>query len=285
MISRIPQPFTAHSVRKPSAVSGVRIAGFSISALALCVASLVQAETASTEAQATLADLPIIIRSRGLDAPKTDGVATDSETLAPDRRVEVAVEEPAKATVSLARSIELDAGGSIWATEDPTLVAPVLTVSPSSMLAFENGKIAEPLQLSIYSNYPAFIRELEVLVFRGSDTDHVRPLARHTLKAALSQSVKLDLAIADNVILERGNSLQVVVRAHGDNGVYDETQPKIVQLVSEADKKAICGKSSRAPTVCGAICLKRNWKRKSCWIKPLVKTAICACKIFRFTAR
>ena len=73
---------------------------------------------------------------------------------------------------------ELPNGGVVWATEDPTMVPPSLSVQAAATVPFENGRVIRPLRFHSYNNYASFIQKLEVTLYRGTDTDLVTPLAR-----------------------------------------------------------------------------------------------------------
>lgn len=73
-----------------------------------------------------------------------------------------------------ASATELPDGAVVWATEDPALSAPVLNVQTGSMAPFENGRLTKPLRFHGYNNYASFIERLEVVIYRGSDTDWSR---------------------------------------------------------------------------------------------------------------
>lgn len=82
-------------------------------------------------------DLLFTLRSRSYDEPVTEGTSTksSSQVLEPDRRVSLALDEPGKATVTGNFLIRLPEGGAIWATEDPAMGLPELSVSAPSLVA------------------------------------------------------------------------------------------------------------------------------------------------------
>ena len=75
------------------------------------------------------------LRTRSYARPVTTGTdkSSSSEALQPDRRVTIATEQPGQATAIGKFSISLPNGGVIWATEDPTLGQPELSVSAPTM--------------------------------------------------------------------------------------------------------------------------------------------------------
>ncbi|WP_213601553.1 hypothetical protein [Pseudoxanthomonas japonensis] len=182
------------------------------------------------------------LRTRSYDQPatrETDAQAS-SATLQPDRRVTVQTASPAKAVVTGKFSIDLPGGGVIWATEDPTLGQPELSVSAPSFAAFDGTNILKPVQFYVRGNYPAFIERLEISLYRASDADLIEPLATVPLDVAAVSRVDWDGALPAKYRFRKGDELVYVLRATGANGQVDETLPRTLQLVSpeEAERGA-----------------------------------------------
>lgn len=171
------------------------------------------------------------VRTRGERESVVPGDAASTRALAPDRRVTVATEQPGKAVATGKWSMQLPNGGVIWATEDPNLGQPQFTITAPSLVAFEGGRIAKPVQFYAYSNYPAFIDHAEVLVYRASDVDLVAPLASIALPVAAVSEVKWDGALPAGFEARVGDELLYVVRAYSADGSVDETWPRRMQLV------------------------------------------------------
>src|SRR5688500_14492620 len=76
-------------------------------------------------------DQGVLLRvfTRGERQPLASGEAATTQALQPDRRVTVEAEQPGKAVVVGKWSVQLPNGGVIWATEDPSLGQPELSVS------------------------------------------------------------------------------------------------------------------------------------------------------------
>ena len=91
------------------------------------------------------------LRTRSYARPVTSGTDehSSSATLQPDRRVSIAMEQPGQATALGKFSVSLPNGGVIWATEDPTLGQPELSVSAPSMVAYDGTRIVEPVQFFV----------------------------------------------------------------------------------------------------------------------------------------
>ncbi|MFC6185814.1 TonB-dependent receptor [Pseudoxanthomonas japonensis] len=182
------------------------------------------------------------LRTRSYDQPatrETDAQAS-SATLQPDRRVTVQTASPAKAVVTGKFSIDLPGGGVIWATEDPTLGQPELSVSAPSFAAFDGTNLLKPVQFYVRGNYPAFIERLEISLYRASDADLIEPLATVPLDVAAVSRVDWDGALPAKYRFRKGDELVYVLRATGANGQVDETLPRTLQLVSpeEAERGA-----------------------------------------------
>ncbi len=130
---------------------------------------------------------------------------------------------------------DLPNGGVVWATEDPSMVPPSLSVQSASTVPFEEGRLARPLRFHSYNNYASFIDRLEVTLYRGSDVDLVAPLARIALPAGYVADAEWDGRLPDAFNLRVGDELLYVARAYGAGGAFDETQPQRIQLVTPAD--------------------------------------------------
>lgn len=182
------------------------------------------------------------LRTRSYGEPVTRGAdaRSSSAVLQPDRRVEVSAGQPGKAVATGKFSIDLPGGGVIWATEDPTLGQPELSVSAPSMVPFDGVHILKPVQFYARGNYPAFIERLEVSLYRASDADLIEPLATLPLDVAAVTHADWDGALPGKYRYRKGDELVYVLRAYGKDGQFDETSPRTLQLVSpeEAERGA-----------------------------------------------
>uniref|UniRef100_UPI00105ED29A hypothetical protein n=1 Tax=Cognatilysobacter terrigena TaxID=2488749 RepID=UPI00105ED29A len=126
----------------------------------------------------------------------------------------------------------LPGGGTVWAVEDPTLVAPRLSVMAPSTAPLDNGRIVGSVRFQGAMNYPAFVDRLEVSVYRANDEDLVTPLATIPLASGATVQGAWDGTLPANVALHAGDSLRYVTRAYGRDGNVDETYSQLIQLVS-----------------------------------------------------
>nr|WP_298132717.1 hypothetical protein [uncultured Pseudoxanthomonas sp.] len=174
------------------------------------------------------------LRTRSYDRPVTQGTdaGSSSDALQPDRRVSVATEQPGKATAMGKFSIDLPGGGVIWATEDPTLGQPELSVSAPTMVAFDGQRITKAVQFYVRGNYPAFIKRLEISVYRSSDADLIEPIATVPMDVAAVSHADWDGALPSKYPFRKGDELVYVLRAYGEGSSFDETYPRTLQLVS-----------------------------------------------------
>ena len=177
------------------------------------------------------------VRTRGEEQPKTTGTneQSGSQALQPDRRVSIAMEPPGQATAIGKWSIDLPNGGVIWATEDPTLGQPNMTVSGSPYVSFDGSKITKPVTFYGYTNYSPFLKSAQVLVFRASDSDMVNPLAAIDLPIAPVMNAEWNGELPSDAQLRQGDELVYIVRATGVDGNVDETYPQRMQLMSQAE--------------------------------------------------
>ncbi|WP_198338915.1 hypothetical protein [Lysobacter capsici] len=192
------------------------------------------------------------LRTRGKRQPVTQGTSerSSSEVLQPDRRVTIEAEDsnsvwqqtpvPGKAVVVGKWSMQLPGGGVIWATEDPNLGRPEMTVSAPSLIAFDGSRIVKPVRFYAYNNYAAFIKRAEVLIYRASDSDLVSPIATVPMPLAAVSDVEWDGALPAELKLRADDELIYIVRAYGEDGSFDETFPRRIQLVrpEEAERGA-----------------------------------------------
>ncbi|WP_250064169.1 hypothetical protein [Stenotrophomonas mori] len=182
------------------------------------------------------------LRTRSYDRPVTRGTdaTASSQALQPDRRVAVSVAPPGRAVASGVFSVDLPGGGVVWATEDPALGLPELSVSAPSMVAFDGRRITAPVPFYARGNYPAFIEAMEVRLYRASDADLIAPLATVPLPVAAVSRAEWDGALPAQYRFRKGDELVYVLRATGAGGQVDETAPRTLQLVSpeEAERGA-----------------------------------------------
>ena len=197
------------------------------------------------------------LRTRSYDKPVTQGTsqASSSEVLQPDRRVTVAMEQPGKATAMGKFSIDLPGGGVIWATEDPALGQPELSVSAPSIVPFDGQRITKPVSFYVRGNYPAFIKRLEVTLYRSSDGDLIEPIATIPLDVAGVTRADWDGALPSRYPFRKGDELVYVLRAYDGDSRFDETHPRTLQLVSpeEAERGADLLRSTVERTLGSAL--------------------------------
>ncbi|MEG2047648.1 MAG: hypothetical protein RR100_12430, partial [Comamonas sp.] len=185
------------------------------------------------------------LNSQSYDQPLTKGTSrqSNSQALAPDRRVSIGLKAPGKADVRGRFSFSLPDGGVIWATEDPTLGQAELTASGPTLVPLDMGRITKPVNFYVRSNYPDFIERMELLVFRASDTDFVKPVATVPLKVGAVVSTEWDGQLSGDYRYRVGDQLIYIVRAYGKpNGEgksvqFDETYPSKFQLVTPEDEQ------------------------------------------------
>lgn len=181
--------------------------------------------------------LLFVLRTRSYDRPKTEGTGkrSTSNTLQPDRRVTVTRERPGEASASGRFSITLPNGGVIWATEDPNLGEPELSVAAPSVVPFDGRGIVGPVRFAVRSNYPSFIQRLEVTLYRATDRDLIEPVARFPATVSAVSQNEWDGGLPASAGFRAGDVLSYVLRAYGADGSFDETYPQEIQLVTPAE--------------------------------------------------
>ena len=212
--------------------------------------ALAQDTVADTTAEPSCADdactqdgeLIFRLRTRSFDQPVTYGTDEHSgdRALQPDRRVSIVHEitrdapagQPGVATARGTFALQLPAGGVVWAVEDPAIGQPVLTVAAPGVVAFDAGRISEPVRFYTRSNYADFIERYEVIVYRASDVDRVDVLATLPMAVGNISESSWDGVLPERYNYRQGDQLSYVLRAIGKDGNVDETAPRQLQLVS-----------------------------------------------------
>ena len=192
------------------------------------------AEVACTEAGCSSQEgLLFRLRTRGERKPTVSaGKNASSETLQPDRRVTVALEQPGKAVATGKFSVQLANGGVIWATEDPTLGQPELSISAPGFVPFDGTTITKPVQFYSRSNYSSFVERYELTIYRASDGDLIEPIVTVPMDVANVVSAQWDGTLPAKYRFRAGDELVYVLRAYDAQGNFDETYPSKLQLVT-----------------------------------------------------
>ncbi|WP_211840856.1 hypothetical protein [Pseudoxanthomonas sacheonensis] len=172
------------------------------------------------------------LRTLGERNPVVPADAASPAALQPDRRVDIDTAAPGRATVAGQFNLQLDNGGVIWATEDPALSLPELSISAPGFVAFDGQAIVKPVQFYVRSNYSSFIERYELKVYRAVDTDLVEPLATVPVDVAAVSNADWDGVLLSKYRFRAGDELVYVLRAYDREGHFDETQPRALQLVT-----------------------------------------------------
>jgi hypothetical protein len=174
------------------------------------------------------------LHTRSYDDPVTQDANrhSSSDALQPDRRVTVVAEPPGNATVVGHFSVALPNGGVIWAIEDPELGQAELSVSATSVVAFENGRILRPVPFFVRGNYTAFIARFEISIYRASDADLIEAIATVPVTVANVAQTEWGGALPTKYSFRPGDELVYVLRAYDKSGAVDETFPHTIQLVT-----------------------------------------------------
>jgi hypothetical protein len=176
------------------------------------------------------------LRTRGEREPLSDDPdSSSSEAVQADRRVTLGLAPPGKVTLAGKFNVQLANGGAIWATEDPALSMPELTVTAPTIVPIESGAITRPVQFYVRSNYSSFVDRYELKIYRAHDTDLVDPVASVALDVAAVSSADWDGALSSKYRFRAGDELIYVLRAYDKDGNFDETHPRVIQLVKPED--------------------------------------------------
>ena len=168
--------------------------------------------------------------------------SSTNKVVANDRRVELQLNKqidetqpaskPSKALVQGDFLVRMPLGGIFWATEDPAITAPRLSISAPQAIKFD-GKNNYNARFNYFTNYPAFIAQLELVIYKGTDVDLITPLHSHVL-TELDSHGEISWQVKPEALshMSAGESLRYVLRAFDSQGNMDETQSKLIQLVS-----------------------------------------------------
>lgn len=171
------------------------------------------------------------IRSMG----EAESLSDEPTDLQKNRRVDIVQSPEVLSIAPTITKMSIPSGGLIWATEDPQLTAPELTISANTIAAFENGRISDTVRFYVRSNYSAFMKRMEVVFFHESDTDFTESLASIDVPLDNLTAIEWngDLKAGNN--LRQGDNLVYIVRAYDANGNFDETNPQRIKLVRPED--------------------------------------------------
>ena len=187
--------------------------------IVLAVSSLF-AEAAETTAEDNQTLIDNILNLKKLETNNLDSGSTDqsSKIIHPFNKI-----------------INLPKNGKIWATEDPSLLVPTLSVSSPDSVAFADGKIAEPVIFNIYTNYAPFIVKAEILVYGPDDVYKSTPIAAIPVNWSPNITVTATEWLGElsrKIKLKENEALSYNIRVYDKNGAWDETNYKKIRLLS-----------------------------------------------------
>jgi uncharacterized repeat protein (TIGR01451 family) len=130
--------------------------------------------------------------------------------------------------------VQLPGGGVVWVTEDPALADPVLNVAAPIEALVAHGQLREPVEFSVYSNYPDYIDRWELSFFQANDPDRSRPIAvlsGDAMPAGPAVWRGPEEPLAGFV---PGETIVYTLRVYDAAGRFDETHPRDLLLVGSA---------------------------------------------------
>ncbi len=131
----------------------------------------------------------------------------------------------------------LSGAGVVWVTEDPAINDPRLDIKVTSVAFAENGQLIEPIKFHAYTNYQAFIDRWQLRIYKDSDRDLIKPVA--TLEGeslVFSEAIIWDGSRSDELWIA-GERLVYQLRVYDSNGYFDETAPRVLQVMDTRMKK------------------------------------------------
>jgi outer membrane protein OmpA-like peptidoglycan-associated protein len=154
----------------------------------------------------------IDVVSRGELEPRSSNATTEGQ--ADNRRVDVIFNG----------RLQLRDGGTVWATEDPAIIEPRLSVSGPAFMPVSEGYFTQAAMFRLYSNYSRFIERWELEIYDASDTDLITPLKTFTGKRmAYETGVEWNGETDRGHPLRAGDELVYVLRVFDAGGRFDET--------------------------------------------------------------
>ncbi len=167
------------------------------------------------------------------DNKKPNG-AWDRKNMAQNRRAEIkgAYDEKTTREEKIEKVVRLPHGGVLWVTEDPAKVDPRLVAQALKPVMLGRDGNPEPVSFQLYSNYPSFIDRWEIAIYKDSDKDLVQPVKVLSGKdLSNARAIEWDGRFENGDIPKAGRNLLYVLRVFDKEGRYDETVPRVLQVV------------------------------------------------------
>ena len=188
--------------------------------------------------------LKIITHGEGAPVSAND----TPKALQQNRRVDVSisVQEKIKTKVTdksgdplLASALPSDDSGvgSYWVSKNPTALTPVLGLKVPATVAVENGKVIEPVKLSIASNYSKFIDRWQVRFYpqQSSVDSDAFYILQGKLKGAITEAEWNGEVTAGDLFaagFSPGDKIEVALRVYDENGKFDQTVASTIELTA-----------------------------------------------------
>ena len=172
----------------------------------------------------------LTIINHGESAPRA---SNDTETgKQANRRVDISIARKAERSELEERSLNLDQGGTIWVTKDPSSLDRQLEIDANATAVVEGGKLASPFNFTLKTNYAAFIDRWEIHLYRaGSTADQEKYELIAGRSIGLSTPVEWNGATKNNLLFRHGLEIDYVLRVFDQSGNYDETHPRTLKFV------------------------------------------------------
>ncbi|WP_297597666.1 hypothetical protein [uncultured Cetobacterium sp.] len=136
--------------------------------------------------------------------------------------------------------------GVIYSVVDPIAVEPKLNVKTSDYATINfSGEIEEPIFFYTYTNYEKNIKSYELYVYKELDRARINPIAVVTGEnLGKDKPIIWDGKLEKEDRLESEENLFYILRVYDENGSFDETKEKVIDLkrfktLSEKDKEDV----------------------------------------------
>jgi len=164
------------------------------------------------------------IISYGEGTPDSDNM--DESALQQNRRVDVTIiAEPEVA--ENADKVAMPGGGVMWVTKDPLELTRQLEIKSLSRVELQDGQLAAPVRMRLFSNYASYIDRWEVVFFDATDDDMSRPLTKISGdELGYESELEWNGVVDSGDLVQSGDELLYVLRVYDAKGRMDETYPE-----------------------------------------------------------
>jgi len=183
--------------------------------------------------QSAAYSLKIISRGEGVPKASNDTPAGRQQ----NRRVDVSLGRQLRVANSDDKKQQLPAdqstggaGGNYWISKNPTVLKQQLAINLPATATAENGSFESPVKISVLTNYSHFIDRWQLRIMPVGSSVDAAPL--HILQGRLN-GVATDIEWNEINGLSVGDKFDVALRVFDNNGNYDQTASRTIEIVAK----------------------------------------------------